>query len=246
MNKRLLPLPARIGILLRARRVPLFILVLGAAGAIALDWHSDDFSGAVARLVIAVGVPLALTTVGADLRKGVAPLWVQKPVDPVRLYLARFVEVALVSVVLSVVSMSMIVAAALWSGWEAVTPSYRPLVTGTLLSLVIASVGFGFCVTLPRAGLLATVTLFGFTLAFEFSVALDASALNWPGLPFVRALLLPWTPLVQLRDVVEIGPGTLLRPLAWVFGYAAAWVGLGAFGIRRMFNHGSRARSART
>ena len=243
MSNRLLPLQYRIAVLLRCQRGPLFILALGTLAALALDWDADYFDGAVARLVVAVGVPLALTTVGKDLRKGVAPLWVQKPVDPVRFYLARCAEGALASVVLSVVGMSIITAAALSSGWESVTHPFRPIVTGTLLSLVIASVGFGFSVTLPRIGQLATLTLFGFTLAFEFTVLLDPSATDSPWLPVVRAILLPWTPLLQLRAAAGVEPESLLQPLAWVFGYCAVWIGLGALGVRRAFAGGSWARS---
>ena len=243
MTRRLLPLQSGIAVLLRSQRRPLIVLALGTAAAFALDWHSDDFNGAIARLVVAVGVPMALTTVGTDLRKGVAPLWVQKPVDPVRFYLKRFVEGALASIVLSVVFMSIITMVALWSGWESVTHPFRPVVTGALLSLVIASVGFGLCVTLPRAGQLATVTLFGFTLAFEFTVLLDPSALDWPWLPVVRMVLLPWTPLLQLRAAAGMEPESLLPPLAWVFCYSVVWIGLGAFGVQRAFTRGSWARS---
>jgi len=244
MTTRLRPLPDRAAVLVRSRRGPLLILALGALATLALDWDSDDFDGAMARLVVAIGVPLALTTVGRDLRKGVAPLWVQKPVDPVRFHLSRFAEAALVSVALSVVCMSAITAVAYWSGWESVTHPFRPVATGTLLSLVIASVGFGFCVTLPRVGQLATLLVFGLTMAFELTLLLDPSAVDSPWVPVVRAILLPWTPLVQLRAATGTEPESLLQPLAWVFGYSAAWIGVGAYGVWRGFTRGSWARSA--
>ena len=63
-----------------------------------------------------------------------APLWVQKPVEPVRFYLARFGEGALASVGLSVVIMSVIIPVALWSGWEPVTHPLRLAVVGALVS----------------------------------------------------------------------------------------------------------------
>ena len=147
----------------------------------ALEWSSGGFEATVAPLVALIGLPLVLTTVGADLRKGVAPLWVQKPVEPVRFYLARFVEGALASVGVSVVIMSIFVALASWSGWEPVTHPLRLVVVAALFAFAIASVGFGFCVVLPRVGQLATLTWIGVTVAREVLELLNPSGLGWLG-----------------------------------------------------------------
>ena len=207
----------------------------------ALEVRAGGFRGAAAGFVLVIGLPLALTTVGADLRKGVAPLWVQKPVGPVRFYLARFGEGALASVGLSVVIMSAIIPAALWSGWEPVTHPLRLAVIGAMVSFVLASVGFGFCVFLPRVGQLATITLLGITVARDLVELLDRAGLDWLGLGSLAAqmMLLPLTPLVELRAADGMEPESLVGPLAWVFCYAAAWIGIGAIGIRRILSGGA-------
>lgn len=172
-----------------------------------------------------------------------APLWVQKPVDPARFYFARFVEGAVSSVVLSVLWLGVVNAIALWSGWELPTPLARMLVIGMLLSFVIASVGFGFSATLARGGRMATLALFGITIALEFMVLLDPSTANRPWFPVARVVLLPWVPLVELSVGGGIDSESLLLALAWILGYAAVWIGIGILGIRRAFTLGSWARS---
>lgn len=244
MTRRLLPLPSRINILLRSRLGPLLILALAAAAMSALELRAGGFRGAATGLVFVIGLPLALTTVGADLRKEVAPLWVQKPVEPVRFYLARFGEGALASVGLSVVIMSVIIAVALWSGWEPVTHPLRLVVMGALVSFLVASVAFGFCVILPRAGRLATMTLLGITVARDLVELLDLAGLDWLGSVAVQVILFPLTPLVELRAADGMEPESLVGPLAWVFCYAAGWIGIGALGIRRAFSGGAGARSS--
>ena len=242
MTKRLMPLHGRIGVLLRSRQRPLLILAIFAMATLALAWRSGDFIGTIARLVVVVGVPVALTSLGNDLRRGVAPLWVQKPIDPALFFFARFVEGAVCSVVLSVLWLCVTNAIALWAGWELPTPPARMLVIGMLLSFVIASVGFGFSATLARGGRMATLALFGITIALEFMVLLDPSTANQPWFPVARVVLLPWVPLVEL-SVDGIEPASLLLALAWILGYAAVWIGIGTLGIRRAFTVGSWARS---
>ena len=51
-------------------------------------------------------------------------------------------------------------------------------------------------------------------------------------------ILFPLTPLVELRAADGVEPESLVGPLAWVFCYAAAWIGIGAIGIRRAFSGG--------
>ena len=244
MTQQLLPLHARIAILLRSRRDPLVILTLATAAMSALEWRSGGFQGAVASLVAVIGLPLVLTTVGADLRKGVAPLWVQKPVEPVRFYLARFVEGALASVGLSVVIMSICVAVAVWSEWEPVTHPLRLVVVAALFVFVVASVGFGFCVLLPRVGQLVTLAWIGVTMAREVLALLNPTGLDWLGSPLVGMVLFPLSALVELRAADGIEPESTLWVLAWVFCYSAAWIGIGAIGVRGAFTRGAWARSA--
>ncbi len=244
MTRQLLPLPSRITILFRSRGGALFILALAAAAMSALEWRAGNFEGTTARVVVVMGVPLVLTTVGANLRKGVALLWVQKPVDPVRFHLARFAEGALASVVLSVVVVSIFIAVALGSGWKPVTHPLRPVVIDALLAFVMASVGFGFCATLPRGGKLAALALVGVTVVREAFVLPDPSAMDWLRSPLVDMMLFPLTPLIELRATEGMELESLLGPLAWVLCYAAAWVGVGALGIRRAFSRGAWVRLA--
>lgn len=243
MTPRLLPLTARIAILVRAPRGSLFILALAAAAMTALELRSGSLDGAVTSFVVVCGLPLVLTTVGADLKKGTAPLWLQKPVDPVRFYLARFFEEALASVALSVVIVSIVIVA-LQPGADPFVHSLRFIVVSALLALVVASVAFGFGAVVPRADKLATLTLLGFTLAWRTLEVMDSAALDWPGSPLVEVILVPLTPLTELRAPGGVEPASLLRPLAWVFSYAAAWIGIGAVGIRRAVRGGAWVRSS--
>lgn len=236
MTQRLLPLASRIIILLRSRCGPLFILALVAAAMAALEWRAGNFDGTTARIVVVVGFPLVLTTVGANLRQGVALLWLQKPVQPVRFHVARFAEGAMASVALSTVIVSILIAVALYSGWQPGMHPLRPVAVDALLAFVVASVGFGFCATLPRGGRLGTLALLGVTVAREVFVPPDPSAMDWLRSPLVDAILFPLSPLVELRAMEGMEPEPLLRPLAWVLCYAAAWVAIGALGIRRAFS----------
>lgn len=244
MTRQLLPLPNRIAILIASRRGPLLILVLAAVAMAALERRAGGFDGTTTGLVMVLGLPLVLTTVGADLRKGVAPLWVQKPVDPVNFYLVKFVESALASVGLTVVTTSVVVAVALWSGWEPATHPLRPAVVNALFAFVVGSIAFGFCVVVPRGGKLATLTLIGISVAREILESLDPSGWDWIGSPFASTLLFPLEPLVELRAAGGVEPESVLGPFAWVICYAVAWVGVGAVGIRRAFLRGTWARSA--
>ena len=238
MRRRLLPLASRITLLVRSRRGSLFILVIAAAAMSVLEWRAGNFDGTAARVVVVLGVPLILTTVGASLRKGVAALWVQKPVDPVRFHLAGFAESTLASVALSVVIVGIFVAVALSSGWTPVAHPLRPVAIDALLALVMASVGFGFCAALPRGGELAALALVGVTVVREAFVQPDPSSMDWLRSPLVDAILFPLAPLIELRATAAMGPESLLRPFAWVLCYSAVWVSIGALAIRRAFSRG--------
>ena len=244
MTQRLQPLQIRIAILLRCRSGPLFILALATAAVAALGLRSGGLEGVATGLVVAVGVPLVLTTVGADLRNRVALLWVQKPVNPVRFYLARFLEGALASVSLSLLIIGVSIGVLVHMGWESAVHPLRAVVAFALVAFVVASMGFGLCVALPRGGRLATVALLGVTLAREALVGPDPSAVDWLSSPPARMLLFPMTALADLAMAEGMAPELLLGHLAWVFCYAAAWTGIGALGIHRAFSRGTWARSA--
>ena len=244
MTRRLLPLPSRITILLRSRCGPLLILALAAVAMAALEWRAGSLSleGSGARIVVVIGVPLVLTTIGASLRKGVALLWVQKPVDPVRFHMARFAEGALVSVALSVLIASIFIAVASRSGWEPVTHPLRPVAIDALFAFLMASIGFGCCATLPRGGKLAALALVGVTVAREALVPPDPASMDWLRSSPVDMMLFPLNPLIELRASDGTEAESLLRPLAWVLCYAGAWVAIGALGIRRVFSRGGWVR----
>lgn len=242
MTRRLLPLPIRITILLRSRSGPFLILALAAVAMSALDWRAGSLESSGARIVVMIGVPLVLTTIGASLRKGVALLWVQKPVDPVRFHVARFAEGALVSVALSALIASIFIAVALRSGWEPVMHPLRPVATDALFAFVMASIGFGCCATLPRGGKLAALALVGVTVAREALAPPDPASTDWLRSSLVDMMLFPLTPLMELRASDGVEAESLLRPLAWVLCYAGAWVAIGALGIRRVFSRGGWVR----
>ena len=243
MTQRILPLQIRIAILLRSRSGPLCILALATAATAALGLRSGSLEGAATGLLVVVGVPLVLTTVGADLRNRVVLLWVQKPVNPVQFYLARFLEGALASVSLSLLIIGVSIGVLLHTGWEPAVHPLRAVVAFALVAFVVASMGFGFCVTIPRGGRLATVALLGVTLAREALVGPDPSAVDWHSSLPVRMLLFPIAALADLATAEGMAPELLLGHLARVFCYAAAWIGIGALGIHRAFSRGTWARS---
>lgn len=244
MTPRLLPLPSRIAILIASRRGPLLILVLAAAAASALERRVDGFEGNVTGLVMVLGLPLVLTTVGTDSRIAVAPLWVQKPVNPVGFYLARFVEGALATIGLTVVTIVLVAAMAGGLGAEPAIHPLRTVVVNALFAFVVGAVAFGFCVMLPRGGRLATLTLVGISIAWEILESMDPSGWNWIGSPLVGIVLFPLRALVELRALGGVEPESVLGPLARLTCYSAAWVTVGALAIRRAFSRGTRERSA--
>ena len=231
MASRLLPLPLRFYLLVRARRAGLFVLAVIVAALFALELALGDPSGSLARNIGTAAIPLLLASDCLGLARGTAVLWAQKPVDPVRLYLAAHAECAVVSIALVVVLNGTIIAGALLLGW---TPTDDPLrVAGaySLLTMVVSAVAVGLSVWMPRTGSWVAVLLLIPALGLEIVVTLDSQLAGQPWIPLARVVLIPWGAIAELASpqeaVAELGL------LLHIVAYAVAWVVVGAFGIRR-------------
>ncbi len=235
MSEVLVPFPVRATVLVRSRARPLAI-VLVAIGLYLLrlvlgaEAEPGDLFQTGAGLTGYL-VPLVFTGVCSDLDRSAGALWLQKPVSPLRFFLARFGEATAVTAALSVLlALCLGFAASLldpgYSGSDIFAASGRLC----LLALVLVSVGFGMSSWLPRSGALATTALLVLTFAIEIQTALGATGAAPPSVGLVRWFLLP---IWALRDPYSIGEsGHLSANLVWPFAYAAIWILIGALGIR--------------
>ena len=107
-----MPLSRRIILLFRSRVKALALMVL-AIGII--EWPNliggeptllaVGLGDIFAILCLALPVVFASGVVSGDFRRGMARLWLQKPIGPVRFYLSRFLEGLLVSLVCALLAL---------------------------------------------------------------------------------------------------------------------------------------------
>jgi len=223
----------RVLALLRARRAILAVACVGqlaAVVALALGLGPGAADGARQTLAVAaLIVPLLLThgVVSAELRSGVAMLWLQKPVQPVRLYLVRWVEVALLAllVVLVLAGATALLMAALSTPGSArlvleVTPTLL-LLTLCISTLVFAFSGWGAHLD----SLLAVGFFFYFAiLTLRFRDGWLAQATSWVAFPMDG---------IRVLGVAVIGDtnGGLATALFEVGRFLALWVAVGSVGV---------------
>ena len=226
MTRRLLPWPNRTLLHLRAHGGPLSVVFVVGLGFLGLTSAVGVGSSGITQLVIALGTPLVLSSGGLGVRSGTAMLWVQKPVAPVRHYLATALQSVAISVGMVLILLVVLGAVGLRLGIELPPNPLRVLCTLALFSLMTASMACGASVWLAPIGWLVALAIWGFTLFIQVRLvqAPDLSSQLW--VQWVLALLPPSESIIGGRA------------LARVFLYAVIWVGVGALGLPRLFANG--------
>ena len=242
MTTRLLPWPNRILLHLRAHSGPLAVVGLVALAFLGLDFGFGRGSGGSTQLVIALGVPMALSSGGFGIRGGAATLWVQKPLEPLRYYLATVTQNVAVSVGMVIVLLVTLSALASRLGWEMPPNPLWVLCALSLRSLLVASMTCGASPWLPRIGWLVTLAMFAFTFFIIVSVSSNPALLDRPWVEWILAILPPWgsTNVIWNPDGFEASEG--VRALGRILLYCGVWVALGAVGFRRLLINGTLLR----
>ncbi len=245
MKSPMVHLSKRVLLIVRAHGNALAVVGAVALILLVLDRASGMVGGGrVAQLVVALGVPFALASDGLGIRSGVAVLWVQRPVDPIRYYLAQFGERVTASMVVTAVLEATIISVALWWGWEPLAHPLRILFVTSLVPLLIISMAFGASVWLPRTGQLVVAAVVAVTVSLELVLVLNPDLLQsgrrW--LPWARGILVPWRAFIEL-GVLEGLNVSAAAPLMRIFAYAGAWIGVGALGVGRVLSNGTLSRS---
>ena len=234
-------LSRRIILLIRSRVKALALTVL-AIGIIGLrNLISDEPTLLAAGLrdtfaILCLALPLIFVSgvVSGDFRSGMTRLWLQKPVEPVRFYLLRFLEGFLVSLLFALLALG-----ATWLGLTAL--GEESTAPGQLLArlsyvLVIACVTFVFSCWMARG---STLVAIGFLAAG--AVAREMGLTDLLGRPWnwlFEALLLPIPALRGFRDFVVGMSDAVWIPLAQILAYSIGWTALGALGVWYTVNKG--------
>ena len=235
-----MPLSRRIILLVRSRVKALTLTVL-AIGIIQLPNLVSGDPTLLAEsihdifLYLCLGLPLVFPSgvVSGDFRSGVARLWLQKPIDPVRFYLSRFSEGFLVSLVCALIALG-----ATRLGTAALG---QPDETGQLLGylpyvLIFACVVFGFSSWISRG---STLVAIGFLSAG--AVAQQAALPDILGRPWnwlFEAILVPIPAMRGFRDFLVGASDAMWIPSAQILAYSTGWTALGALGVWYAVNKG--------
>ena len=235
-----MPLSRRVILLVRSRAKALTLTVL----AIGIIRSRNLISGEPSLLAESLGdiflllcfaLPLIFESgvVSGDFRSGMARLWLQKPIGPVRFYLSRFLEGLLVSLVVALLALG-----ATRLGTAALG---QPEETGQLLGylpyvLIFACVAFGFSCWMARG---STLVAIGFLVAG--AVARETGPTDLLGRPWnwlVEALLVPIPALRGFREFVVGTSEAFWIPSAQILAYSIGWTALGALGVWYTVNKG--------
>lgn len=221
----------RVAALLEARSLLLAAVSLGAVVfvGIASRTGNDDAAEAVATVLVGAGLLLApVVTHGAvssDLRSGVALLWLQKPVNAVRFYLTRGLDVVSLAVLLSVVLQGgAALLAALLTIPEVGHEVLRAMPLTVLFTCALATLVFAF-----SSWGTALDALLGFFVFYLSGLAvLDDGPLRmvtgWVGFPLEAVATLGR--FFSTGDTASLWPS-----LARFTGFLAAWTCVAAIGI---------------
>ncbi len=240
MTSRLLPAPKRLALvaLENARSFAALVAFGGAMYAMyAMLGEGVELWMELVPVFLVVFAPLVVVGSFRETMAGGAALWLQRPLDPVRFYFARFPEVAFVAVVSAVLFRCAAVAVGLASGWEPEAHPLQPLPRDALTAVAIVAVGFGLSCWWGDRGRLATVAYLAISLAVAFPMML-AETPQGPWLQVLDAALFPSGGLFrETAWFLSGGPGADWRPAAWFLVYVAAWLGVGVVGIRLVAEH---------
>lgn len=261
MSACLLPFHRRVFLLFRehARALGVVAVASGLFGAVSST--AGVLSMIATGLILACPVLLA----GGGLAGPETAQWIQKPVGALRFELLRLWEAWAASTGLVLV-MSLL--AGMAGGIEANRDLLHTAVAGVagacLVPLLLGAVTFGFSAWLGRAGRVTAVAWFaaaGVLGVMAFIASQPPASPVDPALPFFTAarvlvgsgallelveMALP--PFAAFPDIADFSnglatPGALLRSVAWIASYSAAWVLVGVAGIRWRLHTGRVARA---
>ncbi len=242
MTSRLFPWPRRALLHLRASGGGLAVVVVTALLVLALEAGSGGISGEIPLFVVLAGVPLVLSARGVGVRSGTATLWVQKPVEPVRYYLARVAENAAVAAG-ATAALSVIVAlVARWNGMDPLAHPVWTLCVALSVPFLVASMTGGATMWLPRTGRPLIVAAFLGTIALQFSLGLDPELGNRLWVRLAGWALPPWESLRSLYDLDALQASEAASAILRIILYAGVWIGAGALGLRRSLANGTLSR----
>ena len=235
-----MPSSRRVILLVRSRVKALTLAVL----AIGIMELRDLISGEPTLLaasfrdmffLLCFALPLILVSgvVSGDFRSGMARLWLQKPIDPVRFHLSRFLEGLLVSLVLALFALG-----ATRLGTVALGESGE---VGSLLAplpyvLVLACLTFGFSSWISRGSTLVAIGFLSVGAVATQMALPDLLGRPWNWL--FEALLVPIPAIREFRDFLVGVSDAFWIPLARILAYSIGWTALGALGVWYTVNKG--------
>ena len=235
-----MPLSRRVILLVRsrARALTLTVLAIGIIEFRNLNGGEPTLLAAslgdiFAILCLALPLVFASGVVSGDFRSGTARLWLQKPIDPVRFYLSRFLEGLLVSLVFALLALGATRLGTAAVGQHEETSrllGYLPYV------LIFACVVFGFSSWMARG---STLVAIGFLAAG--GVVRELGSIDLLGRPWnwlAEALLVPIPALREFREFVVGTSDAFWVPSAQILAYSIGWTALGALGVWYTVNKG--------
>ena len=235
-----MPLSRRIILLVRSRVKALTLTVL-AIGIIQLPnlvsgdptLLAEGFRDIFLFLCLVLPLIFASGGVSVDFRSGMARLWLQKPIDPMRFYLSRFSEGFLVSLVCALLALgaTRLGTAALGQPDEiSQLLGYLPYV------LTVACVVFGFSSWIARGSTLVAIGFLGASAAARGMGVTDLLGRPWNWL--FDAILVPIPAVRGFRDFVVGTSDAFWIPSAQILAYGIGWTALGALGVWYTVNKG--------
>ncbi len=238
----MVPLGRRIGLLLRGRATPLLVVTaavgVGHGSLVALAERPggvvDALHAALAILAVSFSVILVAGVVSREVVRGMIELWLQKPIGAVGFYLVRFLEATGAALGLVVLSAG---SAALLAGLlraDAGADVLAILPTVALVSVVTASVVFGFSAWCARGDPLLPLGFLIVGAFVEGEMPVLASGLGPTWTWILWTTLVPGSALREISAFMAGGTDVIWAPGARIVGYAAAWVAVGALGVRRI------------
>ena len=228
---------ARVVVLVRGSARPLLVVLVAVLGfqlLVGLGGGMGDVARGMASTLVGV-LPLVFAGVCADLNQGVGSLWLQKPVSPVRLYLARLAESAVAAAALPLLLVAGTALALAIGGSGEAGDLVRSLPALALWVMVALSVGFGMSAWLPRGGHVATVCVFVISVAVTLAsvVATVGGAPQATSQAVFQRILPPVRVLLDLGDYARGAAAFPVGETAWALVYSAAWIGFGTVGVAR-------------
>lgn len=237
MSARMVPASRQIALVFR-ENVAGFAALIALGGAFywlygLTENGIDDWMNVGARLVVAF-VPVVVVGSFREAATGGRTLWLQKPVDPVRLHFTRFYQVAFVAVASTVLFRCAAVAVGLAAGWAPEGHPLRPLSIEAVTAFVVVAIGFGLSCWWGNHGRLATVAYLSFSIVALLQIdILQPEAGDGLGGRVVRAVLFPVGPRRDVGSFLAGNADPDWRAIVWLLAYTAMWLVVGVIGITK-------------